>query len=87
LGPEAIYGLNECGRCDYDNAPFLEEVTLELSEMPEWVLRTIPALGVLNNERNRKRLAELPENPKDRGYRQPAIGALTNTGSLSTAGA
>jgi hypothetical protein len=55
--------------------------------MPEWVLRTIPALGVLNNERNRKRLAELPENPKDRGYRQPAIGALTNTGSLSTAGA
>jgi hypothetical protein len=37
---------------------FLEEVFLESSEMPEWALRTIPALGILNTGRIRKRLAE-----------------------------
>lgn len=58
---------------------FLEDVILQLSEMPDWTLKTIPALGRLNTVRTRKRLEQLAEQAEKGWLSQPAVGALAYT--------
>ncbi len=57
--------------------PFLEDTIIRLSESSIWVGKAIPALGSLNTEGTRRRLAELAENSGE--FRQDAMAALVNT--------
>jgi hypothetical protein len=59
---------------------FLEDVILRLAEAPNWeIVKAIPALGHLNTERTRKRLAELAVQSDQGALSQPAVGALAKT--------